>query len=78
MDCDGVLFQRNVISSVFLQTPDSYTLSIGLQSFIADQFNTHWTMFAAAAVLASVPVMVIFLLLQRYIQGGLVAGGVKG
>lgn len=71
-------YSEYVISSVFLQTPDSYTLSIGLQSFIADQFNAHWTMFAAAAVLASVPVMVIFLLLQRYIQGGLVAGGVKG
>lgn len=71
-------YSEYVISSVFLQTPDSYTLSIGLQFFIADQFNAHWTMFAAAAVLASVPVMVIFLLLQRYIQGGLVAGGVKG
>ena len=71
-------YSEYVISSVFLQTPDSYTLAIGLQSFIADQFNAHWTIFAAAAVLASVPVMVIFLLLQRYIQGGLVAGGVKG
>lgn len=71
-------YSEYVISSVFLQTPDSYTLAIGLQSFIADQFNAHWTMFAAAAVLASVPVMVVFLLLQRFIQGGLVAGGVKG
>ncbi len=71
-------YSEYVISSVFLQTPDSYTLAIGLQSFIADQFNAHWTMFAAAAVLASVPVMVIFMLLQKFIQGGLVSGGVKG
>ena len=71
-------YSEYVISSVFLQTPDSYTLAIGLQSFIADQFNAHWTMFAAAAVLASVPVMFIFLLLQKFIQGGLVSGGVKG
>lgn len=71
-------YSEYVISSVFLQTPDSYTLAIGLQSFIADQFNAHWTMFAAAAVLASVPVMVVFMLLQKFIQGGLVSGGVKG
>ncbi len=71
-------YSEYVISSVFLQTPDSYTLAIGLQSFIADQFNAHGTMFAAAAVLASVPVMVIFMLLQKFIQGGLVSGGVKG
>lgn len=71
-------YSEYVISSVFLQTPDSYTLAIGLQSFIADQFNAHWTIFAAAAVLASLPVMIIFILLQKYIQGGLLAGGVKG
>lgn len=71
-------YSEFVISSVFLQTPNSYTLAIGLQSFIADQFNAHWTMFAAAAVLASVPVMVVFMLLQKFIQAGLTAGGVKG
>lgn len=71
-------YSEYVISSVFLQTPGSYTLAIGLQSFIADQFNAHWTVFAAAAVLASLPVMIIFLLLQKYIQGGLISGGVKG
>lgn len=71
-------YSEFVISSVFLQTPNSYTIAIGLQSFIADQFNAHWTMFAAAAVLASVPVMVVFMLLQKFIQGGLTAGGVKG
>jgi len=71
-------YSEYVITSVFLQTPNNYTLAIGLQSFIQDQFNAHWTMFAAAAVVSSVPVMIIFLLLQRFIQGGLIAGGVKG
>lgn len=71
-------YSEYVISSVFLQTPNNFTLAIGLQSFIVDQFNAHWTMFAAAAVLASLPVMIVFMLLQKYIQGGLVSGGVKG
>lgn len=70
-------YSEYVISSVFLQTPGNYTLAIGLQSFITNQFAAHWTLFAAAAVLASVPIMIIFMLLQKYIQNGLTAGGVK-
>ena len=67
-----------VISSVFLQSPGNFTLAIGLQSFITNQFAAHWTLFAAAAVLASLPIMLIFMMLQKYIQNGLTAGGVKG
>ena len=54
------------------------TLALGLQSFISDQFAAHWTLFSAAAVLSSLPIMIVFMALQRYIQNGLVAGGVKG
>ncbi len=70
-------YSEYVITSIFLQTPGSYTLALGLQSFISDQFAAHWTTFAAAAVLSSIPIMVVFMLLQKYIQSGLVAGGVK-
>lgn len=71
-------YSEYVISSVFLQTPGNMTLALGLQSFIADQFAAHWTLFSAAAVLSSLPIMIVFMLLQKYIQNGLVAGGVKG
>jgi len=71
-------YSEYVISSVFLQTPGNMTLALGLQSFISDQFAAHWTLFSAAAVLSSLPIMVVFMALQRYIQSGLVAGGVKG
>ncbi len=70
-------YSEYVITSIFLQTPGKMTLALGLQSFISDQFAAHWTTFAAAAVLSSLPIMVVFMFLQRYIQGGLVAGGVK-
>ena len=70
-------YSEYVITSVFLQTPGKMTLALGLQSFITNQFAAHWTMFSAAAVLSSVPIMVIFMLLQKYIQNGLVSGGVK-
>ena len=71
-------YSEYVISSVFLQTPGNMTLALGLQSFISDQFAAHWTLFSAAAVLSSLPIMIVFMALQRYIQNGLVAGGVKG
>lgn len=71
-------YSEYVISSVFLQNPGKMTLALGLQSFIADQFAAHWTMFSAAAVISSLPIMIMFMALQKYIQSGLVSGGVKG
>lgn len=71
-------YSEYVITSVFLQTPGKMTLALGLQSFITNQFAAHWTLFAAAAVVSSLPIMIVFMALQRFIQNGLVAGGVKG
>lgn len=71
-------YSEFVISSVFLNTPAKQTLAVGLQTFITNQFATNWTLFAAAAVLSSLPIMVMFMLMQRYIQNGLASAGVKG
>ena len=71
-------YSEYVITSIFLQTPGKMTLALGLQSFISDQFAAHWTLFSAAAVISSLPIMIVFMGLQRFIQSGLVAGGVKG
>lgn len=71
-------YSEYVITSIFLQTPGKMTLALGLQSFITNQFAAHWTLFSAAAVLSSVPIMIVFMALQKYIQNGLIAGGVKG
>lgn len=71
-------YSEYVITSIFLQTPGKMTLALGLQSFITNQFAAHWTLFSAAAVLSSIPIMVVFMALQKYIQNGLIAGGVKG
>lgn len=71
-------YSEYVITSVFLQTPGKMTLALGLQSFITNQFAAHWTLFSAAAVISSLPIMIVFMALQKFIQNGLVAGGVKG
>lgn len=70
-------YSEYVITSIFLQSPQKFTLALGLQSFITDQFAQHWTLFAAAAVLSSIPIIILFMFLQKYVQSGLTAGGVK-
>ncbi|MFZ4843743.1 sugar ABC transporter permease [Mycetocola saprophilus] len=66
-----------VIASVVLVTPEKQTLAVGLYQFVSQEFSSNWSVFAAGAVLAALPVMALFLFLQKYIVGGLTAGAVK-
>lgn len=65
------------IAAVVLQDPDLYTLPLGLKGFQAS-LATQWGLYAAGAVVVSVPVVVLFLLLARYLVSGLTLGSVKG
>jgi arabinogalactan oligomer/maltooligosaccharide transport system permease protein len=70
-----------VLSSVILGAsgdPKDLTIAVGMQRFIDGQYNQQWGPFAAGALLASVPVMVLFLYLQKYVVTGLTAGSTKG
>lgn len=67
-----------VIASVVLTDPDTQTLAVGLYSYVAQQRSENWGVFAAGAVIAAMPVMALFLFLQKYIVSGLTAGSVKG
>ncbi|WP_195428839.1 ABC transporter permease subunit [Clostridium sp. D46t1_190503_E9] len=66
-----------MISSAILKNAEAQTIITGLQKFIKDQFSANWTMYSAAAVMASLPIVFIFMLLQKYIATGLVSGSVK-
>ena len=66
-----------VIASVVLTEPEKQTLAVGLYQFVSQETSSNWTLFSAGAVLAAVPIMVLFLFLQRYIVSGLTAGAVK-
>ncbi|MCW7554237.1 maltose ABC transporter permease MalG [Endozoicomonas gorgoniicola] len=65
------------VASVLLQSMDNLTLAVGSRQYLNPQ-NYLWGDFAAAAVLSGLPISIIFLLCQRWIVGGLTAGGVKG
>ena len=61
-----------------LSSPNK-TVAIGLQGLLAgDRYDLRWGPFAMGAVIASVPVVLLFQFLQRYIVGGITAGAVKG
>lgn len=72
------VYSEYILSSVVLKSPENYTIALGLERFIQNQFSAHWTQFAAASVMASLPVVILFMTLQRYLQAGLAAGSVKG
>lgn len=67
-----------IVARVVLQRADQFTLAIGLYNWGADERTAPWGLFAAGAVVAAVPVVLLFLYLQRYIVSGLTAGSVKG
>lgn len=65
------------VASLLLTDVSSYTLAVGMQQYLNPQ-NYLWGDFAAAAVLSALPITIVFLLAQRWLVGGLTAGGVKG
>jgi ABC-type maltose transport system permease subunit len=66
-----------VIALTLLRSTSEQTLAVGLNLFISDT-GTQWGPFAAGALMGALPVVVLYLLMQDYIVGGLTSGAVKG
>lgn len=71
-------YSEFIFASAIMKDPASQTIPIGLQQFIRNQFSTNWTQYSAAAIMASVPIVVLATVGQKYMAKGLVAGSVKG
>jgi len=71
-------FGEFLIARTVLQSADNLTLAVGMYQWASDERNAPWGLFAAGAVLASIPTIMLFLYLQRYIVSGLTSGSVKG
>jgi arabinogalactan oligomer / maltooligosaccharide transport system permease protein len=67
-----------VLASALLQTNDHFTLPVGMYGFISQQYGQRWGPFAAGSLMAMLPVVLLFLFLQRWLVSGLTAGAVKG
>ena len=67
-----------ILARVLLKSTEQYTLMVGLQIFTVAQFAQRWGVFAAGALIGALPIMIIYLILQDQIVGGLTQGAVKG
>lgn len=67
-----------LLARILLKSTDNLTVMVGLYILQANQFAQNWGVFTAGALLAAIPVVIIYLLMQDYIVGGLTAGAVKG
>ena len=66
------------LALVLLQSPELYTLPIALRSFLGAEGQTQLGPLAAGAILATIPSLIIFGILQKKLTGGMLAGAVKG
>lgn len=62
----------------FLTDAKRFTLAAGLYSLQGTDYTRNWPVFAAGALVTSIPTLLIFFSVQRYLVSGLTAGGVKG
>jgi ABC-type maltose transport system permease subunit len=67
-----------ILARILLKSTDQYPLMVGLFIYTSGQFSQKWGPFAAGALLGALPIMIVYLLLQDQIVGGLTQGAVKG
>lgn len=67
-----------IFASVLVPAPDSKKMAVPAMYSLANSMSVPWGYFAAGFVIIIIPTMIVFLLMQRYLESGLTLGGVKG
>ncbi len=70
-------FNEFVVARIVLQNVKNYTYALGLQTFAVGPYETEWGLFTAAALLGMMPMVILFLSMQRFLVSGLTRGAVK-
>jgi arabinogalactan oligomer/maltooligosaccharide transport system permease protein len=71
------MFNELAIARTLLPDIRNTTLAVGLNSYVSGNLQ-EWGLFSAGALMAAIPMLVIFALSQKYLTTGLTAGAVKG
>ena len=66
-----------ILPLLVLSDQDNYTIQIAIKNYIGNM-GVDWSSILSASVISMIPVTIIFIILQKYIIGGISAGGVKG
>jgi arabinogalactan oligomer/maltooligosaccharide transport system permease protein len=66
-----------ILAATFVDKEVMYTAPVGLRFFVGG-FSQQWGYFAAGSIIVSIPVVALFMFLQKYLVSGLTAGAVKG
>ncbi len=66
-----------ILARVMLSSKDNYTLAVGL-NLIQDDRAKNWGLFSAGALIGALPIVIVFLFMQKQLIGGLTSGSVKG
>ena len=72
------VWNEYIYATTFMTGEANYTLAAGLYALQATEMSGSWPVFAAASIVVSLPVLIIFFLCQKHMTSGLTAGGVKG
>lgn len=74
----GIINEYLITSVILGLDGRNMTIAVGLQQFIYGQYGKNWGPFTAGALLATIPVMTLFIILQKHLVSGLVSGSTKG
>lgn len=74
----GILNEYLITSVILGLDGKNMTVAVGLQQYIYGQYGKNWGPFTAGALLATIPVLTLFIFLQKHLVSGLVSGSTKG
>lgn len=72
------VWNEYLFATTFLLDSDYYSLAGGLYQLQSNDYSRSWSLFTAASILTTLPLLLIFFKIQKYMVSGLTAGGVKG